>query len=291
MPVCDHIGHNRPMNASLIPPLPPIRAVTLFKALFKRGTPVPEDESRLATTFELDHIDHHHVARYNALLGFAPDRLPLTYYYLLTQRAHLATLLSKAFPFRVAGMVHVENTLTEFTRGDPARPLMLSTTVEILPPTSNGARYCSLVTSASQDGAPVFSCTSVYLARQGKRKALPAAVRDTIEGKRIGGWAVGGSLGRAYAKVSGDWNPIHLWRWSARLMGMRRPIIHGMHSVAAACALLEQTSAKRVTSVSARFKAPIALRQRATLYMSGDHHTYCIGLDGRRVVDGTVHLA
>ncbi|MFL6709109.1 MAG: MaoC/PaaZ C-terminal domain-containing protein [Massilia sp.] len=267
-----------------------MRAVTLLKALFKRGATPPGGSANLATMFELARIDTAHVARYNALLGFAPDTIPLTYYYLLTQRAHLATLLSQDFPFRVAGMVHAENTLTQLQELAVSRPLQLATTVEILPPTSNGARYCNLVTTASQDGVDVFHCTSVYLARQGKRKGVPAATRDTIEGKRIGGWAVGGSLGRAYAKVSGDWNPIHLWRWSARLMGMRRPIIHGMHSVAAACALLEQTSAKRVTQVSARFKAPIALRQRPTLYISGDHHSYCIGLDGRRVVDGTVHL-
>jgi hypothetical protein len=271
-----------------------MRAASLLSALFKR--PASADHiadgpvAALATQFELPRIDSTHVARYNALLGFAPASVPLTYYYLLTQRAHLTTLLSKAFPFKVAGMVHVENSLAEARQPDLDRPLLLSTTVTMLPAASNGARYCELETVAAQDGDTVFTCTSRYLARQGKRKTAPAT-REVIEGKRIGGWAVGGSLGRAYAKVSGDWNPIHLWRWSARLMGMRRPIIHGMHSVGAACALLEQTSARRVTAISARFKAPIALRQRPTLYVSGDRHKYCIGLDGRRMVEGTVSLA
>jgi hypothetical protein len=272
-----------------------MRAASLLAALFKRAAPAATvtdgPASALATRFELPRIDSAHVGRYNALLGFAPDSVPLTYYYLLTQRAHLATLLSKAFPFRVAGMVHVENSLAEARQPVREQPLLLSTSVTILPAASNGARYCDLVTVAEQDGAIVFTCTSRYLASWGKRKGAAAATRDVIEGKRIGGWAVGASLGRAYAKVSGDWNPIHLWRWSARLMGMRRPIIHGMHSVAAACALLEQTSARRVTAVSARFKAPIALRQRPTLNVSGDRHKYCIGLDGRRMVEGMVSLA
>lgn len=274
----------------MIAPLPPMRLSSLLAALFKRGT-VDNNAATLQTDFLLPRIDAQHVARYNALLGFAAGSVPLTYYYLLTQRAHLATMLSKGFPFRVAGMVHVENSLVENQPADRMRPLHLTTTVAILPAAANGAIECELVTVATQDEVAIFTCVSKYLARRGKRKVGKPAVRDTIEGKRIGGWAVGGSLGRAYAKVSGDWNPIHLWRWSARLMGMRRPIIHGMHSVAAACALLEQTSARRVTAISARFKAPIVLRTRPTLYVSGDHHSYCIGLDGRRVVDGTVSLS
>jgi hypothetical protein len=270
-----------------------MRAISLLAALFKRdqrGAALNEGAALAETTFQLPRIDSAHLARYNALLGFAANSVPLTYYYLLTQRAHLATLLSKSFPFRVAGMIHVENTLTESQPPDPLRPLRLTTTVTVLPPTSGGARHCRLTTVGDQQDATVFTCTSLYLAKRGKRRAPTAATREAIEGKRIGGWTVGGSLGRAYAKVSGDWNPIHLWRWSARLMGMHRPIIHGMHSVAAACALLEQTSARRVTAISAHFRAPIVLRTRPTLYVSGDQHHYCIGLDGRKMVEGSVQL-
>ncbi len=270
-----------------------MRAARLLAALFKRGAAGDVPEGRidaLQTVFLLARIDARHLARYNTLLGFAPARVPLTYYYLLTQRAHLATLLAPAFPFRVAGMIHVENSLVEAQPADPARPLLLTTTVTIAPLSAGGAAFCELLTVAAQDGATVFTCVSKYMARRGTRQGAGGAGDDAIEGKRIGGWAVGGSLGRAYARVSGDWNPIHLWRWSARLMGLRRPIIHGMHSVAAACALLEHTTARRVTAVSARFRAPITLRARPTLYFSGDHHRYCIGLDGRRVVDGSVSL-
>jgi hypothetical protein len=270
-----------------------MRLSSLLSALFKRGSADDLPDGiipALQTVYSLARIDSHHVARYNALLGFAPGTVPLTYYYLLAQRAHLATLLAKGFPFRVAGMLHVENSLTESQAADLFHPLVLTTTLAIAPATSSGAIHCELVTVATQEDVTIFTCVSKYLAKKGKRKGGGAGTRETIEGKRIGGWAVGGSLGRSYAKVSGDWNPIHLWRWSARLMGMRRPIIHGMHSVAAACALLEQTSAKKVTAVSARFKAPIALRARPTLYISGDHHSWCIGLDGRRMVDGSVSL-
>ena len=41
-------------------------------------------------------------------LGFAPGTtVPLSYWYLPVQRAHMATLLSDAFPYRLAGIVHI----------------------------------------------------------------------------------------------------------------------------------------------------------------------------------------
>lgn len=41
-------------------------------------------------------------------------------------------------------------------------------------------------------------------------------------------WQLGVDTGRAYASVSGDFNPIHLSVLSAKALGMRRSIAHGM---------------------------------------------------------------
>ena len=40
--------------------------------------------------------------------------------------------------------------------------------------------------------------------------------------------------GRRYARISGDYNPIHLSKWSAGLFGFKKPIAHGMHTLALA---------------------------------------------------------
>lgn len=233
----------------------------MLRALFKsaRSSAMPAE---IASTFSLDKIDDDTLKRYNALLGFAPDALPITFYYLLTQRAHLATMLGPEFPFRLAGMVHVENDIRELQKPGLKQPMELSTRVVLEPPAENGARYCELLTIGSQQGREIFECRSRYLAVRGKRKA-PAAPRSRAvagsAGQRIGEWLLSASAGREYAAVSGDWNPIHLWPWSARLLGMNAPIIHGMHSVARACAVLERAEGVRLSAISARFKAPIPL--------------------------------
>ncbi|HET8656220.1 MAG TPA: MaoC/PaaZ C-terminal domain-containing protein [Longimicrobiaceae bacterium] len=61
-------------------------------------------------------------------------------------------------------------------------------------------------------------------ARRASARPTPAAVPEWVELAR---WTLGGGAGRRYARASGDYNPIHLWRWSARLAGFDRPILHG----------------------------------------------------------------
>jgi acyl dehydratase len=55
----------------------------------------------------------------------------------------------------------------------------------------------------------------------GEASAVPRLWEPVAE------WRAAANLGRRYAWVSGDFNPIHLWRWTARLLGYRNPILHG----------------------------------------------------------------
>ncbi len=258
----------------------------LLRALFKgaRAGEVPADVS---TVYHLDRLDAEILSRYRALLGFLPDALPVSFYYLPCQRAHLATMLRREFPFRLAGMIHVENDIHELQRLDVALPMDLATTVTVEPPADNGARYCELLTVGSQQGQPVFQCRSRYLAVRGKRNSGGGGRRDeaTEAGAVVGEWSLAADAGRRYASVSGDWNPIHLWKWSARLLGMKAPIIHGMHTVAKACALLEQANGSRVTSMTARFKTPIDLGCRAELRVAGQNYQVWAG--GRLAAEGS----
>ena len=45
-------------------------------------------------------------------------------------------------------------------------------------------------------------------------------------------WRLPGDLGRRYAAVSGDRNPIHLYALTAKAFGFPRQIAHGMWSKA-----------------------------------------------------------
>ena len=270
-------------------PLPPMNAATLLRALFHRprrtpGVPTPR------TVFRLDAIDPADVRRYRQALGFRDEGLPLTYYYLLAQRAQLATMLEAAFPFRLPGIVHTGNTLRLEAPPRPEQALQLTTAVAIRPPAENGAVVAVLDTAGSQDGVTVFTCRSTYLVVRGKRDGHGRHRPAGAPRPPLATWQLARSSGRAYARVSGDWNPIHLWGWSARLMGMKRPIIHGMHTLARACAELEDAGGRPVTVLVACFKAPAALGSALALEAALDEGAFAVRCGGRVVAEGHFEL-
>jgi hypothetical protein len=188
-------------------PLPPPSLIGMARALFKRAR--PGAAAPFSTEYLLDGIAPAHLERYNQLFGFAPGSLPVSYYYLLAQRAHLPTLLEPAFPFRVAGLVHASNEIVEHRRPGDA-PMRLVTTVQVEAPRANGAVYCTLVTRAVDAGTPLFTCTSSYLAVRGTGRGGSGSA-EAPPWPALGAWQLDGASGRRYAAVSGDWNPIHLW--------------------------------------------------------------------------------
>jgi acyl dehydratase len=235
---------------------------------------------RLAA-FDLAQLD-----AYRSLLGFAPEALPLTCYYLIAQRAHLATMTGPAFPFRLAGMIHVANAITEFAPPRLDGEFVVRDGLRVEPRTESGAQYCVFETMVEQAGQPVFRCESRYLAVRGERQARLRLALDGALGEPVGAWRLAEDEGRRYAQVSGDWNPIHLWRWSARLFGLQQPIVHGMHTIAKACALLERAGGRRIASIGARFVAPVPLGSEARLEADWAGGRYFVIVADRLAVEG-----
>lgn len=271
-------------------PLPPAGIGLLLRALFKRGAGADEVAQLPATVFTCAAPGPEALARYNACLGFAPDAQPVSAHYLPVQRAHLGSMLAPAFPFRLPGMVHVENAIAEYAQVAPGTPLRLVTQVRIDPTTASGARFCVLETTAWDDATAVFGCTSKYLAAPGRRSGARSAPQPPPALPVFGGWDVQHDAGRAYARVSGDWNPIHLARPAARLFGLRAPIIHGMHSVAKALACLEARG-ERVRAVDVRFRATVPLGAKVQMLHAPGGAAFALVCEGRLAVEGNVAFA
>ena len=76
-------------------------------------------------------------------------------------------------------------------------------------------------------------------------------------------WHLPGDLGRRYAAVSGDRNPIHLHALTARPLGFPQAIAHGMWTKARCLAALEESDVGELSSgafsVDVRFRRPILL--------------------------------
>lgn len=282
----------KPATGSAPRALPPLNAATLLRALFKR--PRRKSGARTPrTVFRLDAIDAVQLRRYRDALGFPGQGIPLTFYYLLAQRAQVATMLDQDFPFRLPGAVHTENALRVETPALPDEPLLLATSVAVQPPADDGAVYATLDTIGEQDGHTVFACRSTYLMVRGQRarRGDRARPRAAAALPALAAWRLAANSGRAYAALSGDWNPIHLWSWSAHLMGMRRPIIHGMHTLARACAELELAGGRPLVALAGRFRAPAPLGKELVLGADLAGGVYVVNGGGRAVAEGSFQLA
>lgn len=259
----------------------------LLRALLQRPGPASAAGGQVGARYRLDRIDAGHVRRYREAFGFQGDAVPLTYLYLLAQRAQLASMLARPIPFRIPGLIHLENRLAMHAPLLPDAPLVLTTELHLPPPTANGALHCVLETRAVDAGRLVFSCDSTYLVKRGNRMGgAPAQQADAPDGQALGGWTVPRDAGRRYAALSGDWNPIHLWPWTARLMGMRAPIIHGAHTLAKACSLLQAESGQELASVWCRFRQPVPLGTEVALFADADDGDFTVRCNGRLAIEG-----
>jgi acyl dehydratase len=205
------------------------------------------------------------VAAYNAVCGFPlTDFLPATYPHILAFGPTMQLMSGNDFPFPVVGLIHVANSVSVRT------PIPLGASVDFtvqaadLRPHHRGKQF-DIVTTAALDGSVAWEETSTYLRRGSAVGAASPAEDALLEGPPAAVWHVGSAIGRQYAAVSGDHNPIHTSRLGARAFGFRRPIAHGMWTLAR---LLAAVTPMGAFEVEARFRAPIFLGTRVELRTS-----------------------
>ncbi|HEX6870150.1 MAG TPA: MaoC/PaaZ C-terminal domain-containing protein, partial [Micromonosporaceae bacterium] len=166
------------------------------------------------------------------------------------------------FPFALIGLVHIGNTIDLRRPLDLADRFDLTARVEHLRAHERG-RAVDVVTTATVDGDVVWQERSSYLHRTRPAPAAPgprpaAAAPDDAADRPAAHWVVPANIGRAYASVSGDRNPIHTSTIAARLFGFPARIAHGMWAKARCLAALAGRLPEAYT-VDVAFKAPILL--------------------------------
>ncbi len=204
-------------------------------------------------------IDREHLAAYDRVCGFRlRDELPPPYPQVLSFPLSLALMTDPAFPFPVVGLVHVGNRIEQL------RPLRADERMTVrvwageLGPHERGTKF-NLLAEVAVGGVPAWRSRSTYLHKEGggggsSGKDGGDERREPPRASAV--WKLPGDIGRRYAAVSGDRNPIHLHGLSARLFGMRRPIAHGMWLKARCLAALEG-SLPEAFEVDVRFKLPV----------------------------------
>jgi acyl dehydratase len=203
-------------------------------------------------------IERKHVEAYAEVCGFpVKDTVPVTYPHMAAFGLHMAVMTDRSFPYPAIGTVHVENTITAHRPIEVGETLDVSVSVAPARPHAKGV-VLDFETRVSVDGEDVWESTSTYL-RRGSGTGDAARGLDLEHIAPTGArWRLAGDLGRRYAAVSGDHNPIHLYPLTAKALGFPRQIAHGMWTKARCVAALENRLPDAVT-VEVAFRKPVLL--------------------------------
>ncbi len=229
---------------------------TALGPLRRRPAELPERE----LTREGVAVDRDALAAYDRVCGFRlADTLPATYPHVLAFPLALELMAAGDFPFGVLGLVHVGNAIEQLRPLDAAEALDLRVRAENLAQHARG-RTVDIVAEASVDGEVAWRDRSTYLHRE---SGGSKGARDAEPPRAQAEWSMPGDVGRRYAAVSGDRNPIHLHGVPARLLGQKGAIAHGMWSKARCLAALESHLPDAYT-VEVAFKLPMLIPARAS---------------------------
>jgi acyl dehydratase len=228
------------------------------------------------------------VDAYAAVCGFPrKDVVPLTYPHMLAFPLHMAIMSDPAFPYPAIGMVHVENTITARRAVRVGEALDVATAVGAARPHARGV-LLDFVTTVSADGETAWESTSTYL-RRGRTIEGEVSPGLAILDAPTGGveWRLPADLGRTYAAVSGDANPIHLYPLTAKALGFPRQIAHGMWTKARSVAAIENRLPDAVT-VEVAFKKPVFLPGTVAFAARQDDAGWTFAMTSPK--DGSPHL-
>ncbi len=215
---------------------------------------------------ELDGVvpDPDAVAAYAKVCGFAlRDHLPPTYPHVLAFPLHMALMSDGSFPFGAVGLVHLANQISQHRRLGVGEALDLRVQATKVAPHPKGKTF-DVVTEARVGRQIAWESTSTFLSRgKGDPSAAPGEAFPIVaeDAPASAEWRLPGDLGRRYAAVSGDRNPIHMHSLTAKPLGFPAAIAHGMWTNARALAALE-SRLPDAFACDVRFRRPILLPAR-----------------------------
>jgi acyl dehydratase len=224
------------------------------------GGEIPEVELELSGVT----ADPAAVAAYAKVCGFAlRDALPPTYPHVLAFPLHMAVMADGRFPFGAVGLVHLENRIVQRRPIAAVEELTIRVRPTKLLPHPKGQTF-TLVTEVSVGGETAWESVSTFLRRgKGGKEAVVSEPFATVSAETPASaeWRLEGGLGRRYASVSGDRNPIHMHALAAKPLGFPAAIAHGMWTKARCLAALE-SRLPDAFAVDVSFRKPILLPAR-----------------------------
>src|SRR5574343_238382 len=220
-------------------------------------------------------VDAQKAAAYAKVCGFSKVHgVPMLFLHMEAFPLAMMLFGSKRFPWPAMGIVHLANSATLHQRVQSGDVLRIEVQTGELFKHEKGQVF-TLHARASRDGQLVWESTWTLL-RMGVRRPqgdiYVSALGELPPLSRQADFYAEAGIGRRYGLVSGDINPIHLSAITAKFLGFRRAVAHGMWTKAKALSTLLPREDVAYASVQVEFKTPLFLPARASLWAMRDEH-------------------
>ena len=271
---------------SQLPRLMPlyIKALTRRKNGLQRNESVPSFSAEAPFS-----ITSSWLTEYKDICHWPYDSVPLLAAQVYAAPIHTYLLAHNHCPVPMLGLVHAGNHITCHTPLALDTPLTVKVWFGATRWKAKGYEFDLHTAIKQQDDegdwsqAPWQACTSIFRSVPKSLQELDQnfqAVAEEIPNQphmQSHTLSLEADLGRRYGKIAGDRNPIHLYPWSARLFGFKKPIIHGMWTLARSLSLLVPHNDQHTFdqgSLTVRFKKPISLPSEIETYVDQSESTH-----------------
>jgi len=205
----------------------------MIKLLFypKKGIKLGEKIPRISSTLKDVTVDLNNLNYYNKVchLKNSPN-LPILYPHVMAGVSQLNLFSHPEFPIKMLGTIHMANKIVQ------TKPLPIVGNYQIKSRISN-ERYFNkgiefdLITNVFLQDEEVWTETSTY--RKNCKFQTNQTYCSTInlekldDFKTVDQWNISWKLGKQYATISKDFNPIHLSMVLAKAFGFKKDLAHG----------------------------------------------------------------
>lgn len=214
-------------------------------------------------------VDAKKVGRYAKVCGFSKGQgVPMLLPHIEAFPLAMMMFGSGLFPFRAMGLVHLANRARQYKRINVGDELRIEMQTGELYSHKKG-QVLTLHARALRQGDLVWDSTWTLLStvvRNPKGPEYTGLGADESPMSHQADFMAANNIGRRYASVSGDVNPIHMTNITAKLMGFKKAIAHGMWTKARALSMLLPKDPVDQAEVSVEFKAPLFLPARIALW-------------------------
>ncbi|KAL4225492.1 hypothetical protein ACF0H5_016182 [Mactra antiquata] len=209
-------------------------------------------------------LDGEHINKYKTLCGYnIHDAIPICYAELLFTKPLIALVTSIKFCVSPIGLIHLRQTIKQFCCLDNI-DTDITAVVQVKQYRENdrGVEIDILTQLHNYQQNCIWEGTTTLFSRKKsvpRKKNIKKQDEDYMFQEEV---MVPGNCGVKYARLSDDWNPHHLYRWTSWFVGFSKPIAHGMWTLSKALSVILQKSGDQLDEkheVICEFKRPLLM--------------------------------